>query len=371
MQLIWIGGPAHRMVSFSLTAKRLFVGALVVFGSLVLLGAFLQWMGLRVAVDHSPDVVRSMGGVVSQTQMQALQAHHARQVAYLQQRLDGLQGELQSLQASKTRWLKELGWKSETPLTGDNKPFWFGEGGQGGPLKTMPLPSWATKPDPLQLTEHNLENTKERLLWMNKSWENEQKMLALLPLSSPLVGDHAVISRFGSRADPMTHSQALHEGLDLIAPRQSRVIATAPGRVMRSQYAGAYGELVEIAHGHHYITRYAHLDKRLVAEGDVVQRGQSLGLLGSTGRSTGPHLHYEVLFKGQAVNPEKPLQALWTDKYQSGFFILNPAVGHGRGADEADLWPGASAPRTACPGGASNNARGLERQTCGRAALDP
>ena len=105
------------------------------------------------------------------------------------------------------------------------------------------------------------------------------------------------------------------QGLDLVAPRHARVSATAPGRVVRSEPSGAYGQLVEIEHASHYITRYAHLDRRDVAVGDVVQRGQAVGMLGNTGRSTGPHLHYEILYKNQAVNPETPLQALWQDRH--------------------------------------------------------
>jgi murein DD-endopeptidase MepM/ murein hydrolase activator NlpD len=85
--------------------------------------------------------------------------------------------------------------------------------------------------------------------------------------------------------------------------------------VLRSEYSGAYGQLVEVAHAHHFITRYAHLDKRHVAVGQNVQRGQVLGLLGNSGRSTGPHLHYEVLYKNRHINPEAPLQALWEDRH--------------------------------------------------------
>ncbi len=314
MQLIWIGGPAHRIVSFSWTARRLWLGGLLMATVLLLMGGLMHFMGLRVAVDFAPELVRSMGGVASQSQLQKLEEQHALQLQSLQSRVQVLQTQLQTLHTSQNQWLQGLGWKSNSTVSGDKPPAWLQSGGQGGPLQLLTAPKWRPA-DKLSAAQQALAQTEQAVDFLSQSWQAEQHKLALLPLSNPLSGDYGISSRFGYRSDPLTHAHALHTGLDLVASRHARVSATAPGRVVRSEPSGAYGQLVEIEHASHYITRYAHLDRRDVAVGDVVQRGQAVGMLGNTGRSTGPHLHYEILYKNQAVNPETPLQALWQDRH--------------------------------------------------------
>ena len=114
-------------------------------------------------------------------------------------------------------------------------------------------------------------------------------------------------SGFGIRNDPFTGQLAMHEGLDFVAEFGSPVIATAAGTVVRSNWDAAYGNVIEVAHIEGFTTRYGHLSKRLVQEGQKVARGETLGLLGSTGRSTGPHLHYEVMRFDRVLNPVQML----------------------------------------------------------------
>jgi murein DD-endopeptidase MepM/ murein hydrolase activator NlpD len=111
-------------------------------------------------------------------------------------------------------------------------------------------------------------------------------------------------SGFGSRDDPFRHGAAFHPGIDLAAPYGTPVYATADGTVLRAGWnSGGYGNLVEINHGRGIVTRYGHLSKVLVSPGDRITRGQQIGRVGSTGRSTGNHLHYEVRIDDNAVNP--------------------------------------------------------------------
>lgn len=314
MQLIWIGGPADRIVSFSWTARRMGAVALLTTACLVGLGASMQLMGVRVAIDYAPDLARSMGGVISESQLQNLQEQHVQQMQTIQARMVQLQSQLQTLQASQMQWLQGLGWKGSAPLAGDKLPTWVATPGQGGPLRLLSKAPWSAEPTPWMKAQQELERTEQALNLSMQAWQKEQEKLAQLPLSSPLSGKFDVSSRFGARLDPLTWDGAFHEGLDFIAPRHSPVLVTAPGQVVRSEYAGAYGQMVEVAHANHFITRYAHLDKRHVVAGQKVQRGQTIGLLGNSGRSTGPHLHYEVLYKNRHTNPEAPLQALWEDR---------------------------------------------------------
>ena len=138
--------------------------------------------------------------------------------------------------------------------------------------------------------------------------EELQTLAASLPLAAPLA-HYQVESGFGSRSDPFRHRQAFHSGVDLSAPYRTPVLSTAPGTVTFTGVKDDYGRVVEITHAHGIVTRYAHLHRILVAPGQKVRVHQEIAELGSTGRSTGPHVHYEVLVDGTAVDPEKFLQA--------------------------------------------------------------
>jgi murein DD-endopeptidase MepM/ murein hydrolase activator NlpD len=133
--------------------------------------------------------------------------------------------------------------------------------------------------------------------------------LEQLPTALPLEVDFQLTSGHGVRADPFTGQASLHEGIDLVAPLGSAVLATASGKVIRSEYAGAYGHVVEVAHAQGYVTRYAHLRERLVNLEQTLHRGQLLGRLGNSGRSTGAHLHYEVIYQGKSLAPQAALAA--------------------------------------------------------------
>ena len=128
-----------------------------------------------------------------------------------------------------------------------------------------------------------------------------------VPSQQP-VKDFRFSSRFGVRVDPFNHNASMHPGLDMAAPKGTPVYATADGIVDRAERAGGYGNMVEINHGKGVQTRYGHLSQILVHDGQRVHRGDLIALVGSTGRSTGPHLHYEVRIDGRAVNPMPFLQ---------------------------------------------------------------
>ena len=131
--------------------------------------------------------------------------------------------------------------------------------------------------------------------------------LVSVPSQKP-VKDFHYTSGFGVRSDPFRGSAAMHAGLDMAAPIGTPVYATADGYVGRAERAGGYGNLVQLEHGKGLETRYGHLSQILVHEGQRVHRGDLIALMGSTGRSTGSHLHYEVRIDGRAVNPMPFLQ---------------------------------------------------------------
>ncbi len=129
-----------------------------------------------------------------------------------------------------------------------------------------------------------------------------------LPTLAPII-DGWFSSNFGYRIDPFTGMQSFHEGIDFPADVGTVIVAAASGKVIAAGYHPQYGKIVEIDHGNGLVSRYAHASQVYVSEGDLVVRGQRVALVGSTGRSTGPHLHFEVRLNGVPQNPARFLQS--------------------------------------------------------------
>ena len=171
--------------------------------------------------------------------------------------------------------------------------------GQGGPLEAMPGPGTRTRIAVAQ--RPGLDDDLAKLRAMHA-------LLSAMPLVAPL-GVYQITSPFGPRHDPITGRAAFHPGLDLGGVHHARVAATAPGKVLTAGREGAYGIMVEIDHGMGIHTRYAHLRRTLVRAGQTVRLGQAIGITGTSGRSTGEHLHYEVRVDGTAYDPRAFLEA--------------------------------------------------------------
>jgi murein DD-endopeptidase MepM/ murein hydrolase activator NlpD len=132
-----------------------------------------------------------------------------------------------------------------------------------------------------------------------------RELAQIVPLRRPLEGDDSTTSNFGMRTDPFTGAAAMHSGMDFRGETGTPIRATGAGKVLRAEVAGGYGNLVELDHGNGLTTRYAHLSAFDVKPDQIVPPGAIIGRLGSTGRSTGPHLHYETRLAGEATNPLK------------------------------------------------------------------
>lgn len=144
-----------------------------------------------------------------------------------------------------------------------------------------------------------LEDAKKEF---KKYLESQSIRLASIPSMWPVVG--TISSPFGKREAPFSEGNEFHRGVDIRAPYGSPVKAPADGIVREIGYQSAYGRYLELDHKNGFVTKYAHLSKVLVKEGVQVKKGQVIGLVGTTGNSTGPHLHYEVIFKGVPMNPK-------------------------------------------------------------------
>ena len=132
--------------------------------------------------------------------------------------------------------------------------------------------------------------------------------IPVIPIGLPLLEQFKTSRAYGYNLDPFTHALSLHEGLDFPAPKNTNILATADGVVTQAKDATGYGLMVEIKHSNGFVTRYGHASKLLVKQGQEIKKGDVVALVGSTGRSTGNHLHYEILFAGQSIDPHKLTQ---------------------------------------------------------------
>jgi len=160
----------------------------------------------------------------------------------------------------------------------------------------------------LDTLEAQLENRQQQLVVLESLMSSRSLGERIIPGGWPIVGGW-ISSHFGHRSDPFTGRGAFHSGVDFAAPPGSKVISTGPGLVTYSGYKDGYGYVVEITHPTGYVTRYGHNSRNLVREGRTVQKGEAIAIIGSTGRSTGTHVHFEVERDGNKVNPMRYLQS--------------------------------------------------------------
>lgn len=174
------------------------------------------------------------------------------------------------------------------------------KGGMGGPY--IPTKAPGVNADPFEKQLYRVSLTRSQVDSVNRT-------LAMVPYRKPVIGEVEFTSGFGIRNDPFLGRPAMHTGLDFRASMGDPVRATANGKVSSAGWAGGYGRMVEIDHGNGLATRYGHLSQIDVKVGDIIKIGQVIGEVGSTGRSTGPHLHYETRIDGEAVDPQRFLRA--------------------------------------------------------------
>jgi murein DD-endopeptidase MepM/ murein hydrolase activator NlpD len=233
----------------------------------------------------------------------ALALNAARELAdrMERQQIAALDGMEHSLREKARRWsaiFAETGLDAERFIAigkaGDKKAS-----AQGGPL----VPIQAGK------AISAFEQKLSQLQFAIKQAERMRRIVSVLPIERPMPTEFETTSGYGARSDPFTRSMAMHTGIDFRAPPGTPVRVTAAGKVVEADHVGGYGKMVEVDHGGGISTRYAHLSSIDVEVGETLARGSIIGRVGSTGRSTGPHLHYETRIDGDATDPSRFMRA--------------------------------------------------------------
>jgi murein DD-endopeptidase MepM/ murein hydrolase activator NlpD len=241
--------------------------------------------------------------VTTEAEQQKVEASYRERLEKLRESLNSTVQDIQQLEALKNRFMDIA-----TPVNLRDKMS-KKDDAKGGPwiaprLQTSNSQSLAQE---MKAALEDFTQAEAAVKTLAQNWASQLSWLNSLPTGIPMGKDYRITSGFGIRNDPFTGLLAMHEGLDFVAEVGSPIVATAAGTVIRSEYDHAYGNVVEVSHIEGFTTRYGHLSKRLVQVGQKVQRNETIALLGNTGRSTGPHLHYEVMRFDRVLNPTQML----------------------------------------------------------------
>jgi murein DD-endopeptidase MepM/ murein hydrolase activator NlpD len=289
--------------TISITARKVLWGGVACAFVLVTLGVVLHFVGFRIAIEFSPSLARSLGGVTTEAEQRKVEATYRHNLDQLRQTLNDTVQEIRQLETLKNRFMDIA-----TP-TNLRDRYTKKDESKGGPWVAPRYQSNLMQPlhQDLSVALDEFSQTQVAIKSLTQTWTSQLSWLNALPTGVPVGKDYRVTSGFGIRNDPFTGQLAMHEGLDFVADMGTSIFATATGTVTRSGWDASYGNVIEISHLEGFTTRYAHLSKRNVQEGQKVERGQVIALLGSTGRSTGPHLHYEVMRNDRVLNPTQVL----------------------------------------------------------------
>ncbi len=290
--------------SFEINPRRAVQLALLVF---LMLGGAMLYGGFRLGIiTESSSRLAEVDSLQELARQQQSDLHTARDSA--RDNLDALTLRLGRMQAQMLR-LDALGERLVEQADLDAAEFDFNIAPPvGGPrdatqLTATSVPDFLGMLDELDAT---MADRQYKLAVLEQLLRHRQLHDRVMPSGNAVENGH-LSSKFGSRIDPFSGKQEHHKGIDIAGKAGSDVLALGDGVVIWSGKRNGYGNLVEIDHGKGYITRYGHNREPLVQAGDTVRKGQAVALMGSTGRSTGPHVHIEVLRDGKQVNPAKYL----------------------------------------------------------------
>jgi murein DD-endopeptidase MepM/ murein hydrolase activator NlpD len=310
MQIILLHPRFTKARSVTLTFKHWFFFGLLFVVSVMLGAVLLFYMTLSRGAASNLPLVQSL--LPNQSAGIATQA--AGKDRYVKENLAAMAIKIGEMQAQLMR-LDALGERVQGLSGVKPQEFNFREPpGRGGaaPASTIrpPLPELSISQfqNALDALASDVEHRYDYLSAVETTLMFDKIHSKMLPTIQPVNVTYNA-SGFGWRFDPFTGRSAFHEGIDFPAPTGTPIIAAAGGVVIAAEFHHDFGNMLEIDHGNDIVTRYAHASKLLVKVGDIVQRGQHVADIGSTGRSTGPHLHFEVMVKGSHQDPHKFLMA--------------------------------------------------------------
>lgn len=303
MNIILVSNSSAKARSLTLTGTHMMLVAIVALGLFIAAVLMAQYAIVRFQSGSISNELRSWLASAQDEELRKQELFTRQSLDAMAVRLGQMQAQLQRLDGLGARLAKLSGMKPQE--------FSFGQKpAQGGPLLTVPPQqdiSMETMSRQLDDLNSLLGDRSDKLVALETLLQQDKLDKKMLPSVAPITVSW-YSSNFGWRIDPFTGKNAMHEGVDYMVPAGTPIYASAGGVVVFAGLHPQYGNMVEIDHGNQIITRYAHASKILVKVGEVVRRGHEIAKVGSTGRSTGNHLHFEVRYRGTAQNPVRFLE---------------------------------------------------------------
>ena len=302
MHIILVSDRLATARSITLTWGHAILFAAAMFGSVLVLSSLFSYVTVRHAAEIRLPFLQDLLRVVNAEEAQRSKDFVRENLNAMAIKLGEMQAQLLRLDTIGERLAGMAGVKPQ-----DLKAFENKSAGRGGPL-VLPTTMSATELQrAVDALAHQVEAKSDAISMIESQLLDDRIRKSLLPTSLPVEANWNA-STYGWRVDPFTGERAMHEGVDFVATPGTSIEATAAGVVISAERHPQYGNMVEIDHGKDLTTRYAHASKILVKVGQLVKRGQKIAEVGTTGRSTGPHLHFEVRIRGLAQNPDRFLR---------------------------------------------------------------
>jgi len=293
VQIIFVSRHFKTAKTLTIMPRHLALGTAAFVGLLMLTSATFSWLSIELRLPLVQDLMSSLLRKENQKSQEVV----SNNLHLMATRLGELQAQVLQLDSLGERLSNLAGVKRENA---PEKPA--GKGGQGGPLiPAAPLTYNELQQEIERLTRAVELKTDELAMLESRLLEKkvrERLLPTTLPVKASVMG-----SGYGHRSDPIAGVRAMHEGIDFIAETGTPIVAAASGVVLVAEYHHEFGNMIDIDHGDGLISRYAHMSRMDVKPGRMVRRGERIGLVGNTGRSTGSHLHFEVRMQGVAQNP--------------------------------------------------------------------
>jgi murein DD-endopeptidase MepM/ murein hydrolase activator NlpD len=298
VQIIFVDKRLARARTINVSRRLIVTAATAVVLAVILAVIALYAITFRIGAEFRVPVIRDLIGVVMRDEVARNEQFVRDNVSALARRMGEMQAQLMRLDALGERIAKTAGIRPEE--------FNFKElPGRGGAApvdgRAMTLEELNTE---MERISRGVSSRQDYMDVIQSEMLQAQVRRALLPQNTPVM-EGFVGSGYGTRTDPFTGQIAMHAGVDFAAPIGTPIFAAAGGVVISAEQHPVYGNAVTIDHGNDLSTLYAHASKIVVKVGDIVKRGQKVAEVGTTGRSTGPHLHFEVHVKGVPQNPAK------------------------------------------------------------------
>src|SRR5689334_2192108 len=302
MNVILVSNGTSKARSIMLGTPQLALLGVGVFLAVISLAVLLHYFSLRYAVMNDSPYLRSLLVSLQAQENERMQSYMRDSLNTMASKVGELQARVLRIDALGERLIKVAGLKPQDFMF-DRAPA------RGGPDSSMPSAAVSMKQlgTTLDQMSRELEDRTDKLRVLESMLTEDSAKRQLVPSGMP-VENGFYSSNFGWRIDPFSGLNAFHEGIDFMAEEGTVIHAAAGGVVVYADVHPQYGNMVEVDHGNDLVTRYAHASKLLVKVGDVVLRGSKIAKVGSTGRSTGTHLHFEVRFRGVAQNPARFLR---------------------------------------------------------------